>query len=547
MTVSGAALLLALAGPLGPAAAVPDAPAAVITVVNGEVADQKNNKCSLIEAILNARATDAGQLRSDCAPGDLNGPDIVVLPANGEFVLSAERNTNLGPTGLPAITSAVTIEGNGATIRRSDTSGTPAFRILAVSPTGDLTLNNTTITGGRAPEHYYGGGIISAGKLAMAHSVVSNNVAWGIGGGIAAIGQSTLTISDSVLSGNGLWGSYMTYGGGLHIGPDAQATITGSHIVGNEVGSYWSAAGGGISVEGRAVITACTISGNVNGGSEGSGHGGGISVHHYGEAIITGSTIANNIVDPYFEGFSYEWHFGLGGGLSNHGRTMIANTTISGNQASVGGGVSNSVYGQLTIVHSTISGNEAKLITDETDGQTFELAGFGGGIFSGLDYRDGNCSATTLQGTVIAGNVAGSNEDEPGEAIYFKETMSGGENCSPGFTVDDFNLFGQDGAAGLVGLTPGATDIVPSVGLAAILGPLADNGGPTLTHALPAGSPALDLAPNAACLTEPVNGIDQRGAPRNRNGIGDVTANECDAGSFELVWDASVYLPVLLP
>ena len=64
---------------------------------------------------------------------------------------------------------------------------------------------------------------------------------------------------------------------------------------------------------------------------------------------------------------------------------------------------------------------------------------------------------------------------------------------------------------------------MPIVGLNAILSPLADNGGPTPTHALPAGSPALDRAPNASCTTAPVNGVDQRGQPRNQNASGGVT------------------------
>jgi hypothetical protein len=109
--------------------------------------------------------------------------------------------------------------------------------------------------------------------------------------------------------------------------------------------------------------------------------------------------------------------------------------------------------------------------------------------------------------------------------------------------VNAFNVLGQVGKAGLVGLSPGATDIVPLVGLEAILGPLADNGGPTLTHALVPGSPALDVAPSASCAAEPVSGVDQRGEPRNQNGTGGLTANECDAGSFELYVEPTIYLP----
>jgi hypothetical protein len=73
---------------------------------------------------------------------------------------------------------------------------------------------------------------------------------------------------------------------------------------------------------------------------------------------------------------------------------------------------------------------------------------------------------------------------------------------------DNFNLFGHDASAGIVGFTPGATDVVPSQALTDILdGTLASNGGPTKTHALVFGSPAIDAVPAVSCATA----TDQRG------------------------------------
>jgi hypothetical protein len=87
-------------------------------------------------------------------------------------------------------------------------------------------------------------------------------------------------------------------------------------------------------------------------------------------------------------------------------------------------------------------------------------------------------------------------------------------------------------------------DIVPDEALAEILDPqLAGNGGPTMTHRLIEGSPALDVAHNAACNADPVNGVDQRGKARNVNREGEVSDNDCDAGAFEL----QVLLPVFVP
>ena len=115
VSLGSAALVLALAGPIVAAPALqPTAPDATITVVNGEVANVNNNKCGLIEAIINARTSNAGAMRPDCTPGNLNGPDTVSLPANGTFVLTEAHNEQFGPTGLPVITSAVTISASSA-------------------------------------------------------------------------------------------------------------------------------------------------------------------------------------------------------------------------------------------------------------------------------------------------------------------------------------------------------------------------------------------------------------------------------------------------
>ena len=275
------------------------------------------------------------------------------------------------------------------------------------------------------------------------------------------------------------------------------------------------------------------IHGNFNGGGEGSGSGGGIAVG--GQAIISGSTISDNVADSYYEGGSYDLHPGLGGGISNGGQTLIVNSTIAGNQANYGGGISNTLDGVLTVVNSTITGNQA--IRLEFDYDTAH--GFGGGIFSAREYGGDNCASTTLRRVILSGNTAG----DQGDQIYFEPNDSG--TCAASFVVDAFNIFGQNGVSGVIGLKKGPSDLIPSVALSAILSPLADNGGPAMTHALPPGSPALDLAPSASCAAAPVNGIDQRGEPRNQNGAGGVTANECDAGSFELALPPA-FLPFLI-
>ena len=101
-----------------------------------------DQRCSLIEAIINAN-TDAGT-HSDCAAG--NGADVIVLPASSTQLLTVADNSIYGPTGLPVITSTITIEGNGSTIVRD--TGVISFRILAVAKGAELRLHKTNISGG---------------------------------------------------------------------------------------------------------------------------------------------------------------------------------------------------------------------------------------------------------------------------------------------------------------------------------------------------------------------------------------------------------------
>ena len=110
-----------------------------------------------------------------------------------------------------------------------------------------------------------------------------------------------------------------------------------------------------------------------------------------------------------------------------------------------------------------------------------------------------------------------------------------------------YNLFGFGGDAGLSGFAPGASDFTTATPLSAVLSPLANNGGPTMTHALLPHSPAMDRAPSADCVAAPVNALDQRGRPRNRDGNGLPSANECDVGALEAPANTRAILHTGLP
>jgi hypothetical protein len=206
-----------------------------------------------------------------------------------------------------------------------------------------------------------------------------------------------------------------------------------------------------------------------------------ISESFYGNAtydnatlIIANSTISGNTAAQQ------------GGGVYNEADTLIiVNSTLTGNVAAQNGGGVFNQNGAVTTANSTLTGN---------------VAVQGGGVFN-------DEGALTLVRTLVSGNTGGS-----GNEVY---------NDTGSVTANDFNLFGQNTAAGVAGFSPGASDIVPSVSLSSILDSLADNGGPTLTHSLPTGSPALDAVTAGGCPS-----TDQRSYVR--------PVGLCDIGAVEV-------------
>jgi CSLREA domain-containing protein len=204
---------------------------------------------------------------------------------------------------------------------------------------------------------------------------------------------------------------------------------------------------------------------------------------------------------------------GVGGGIASTGPSLtLANSTVSANQASIGGGVSATVA--LTVTSSTISGNVA--------GGPGSIMGTAGGVSGGLG------STVTLRSSTVAGNQSfagpgsGGGIEAPAPrvqntilaqnvALAADQSTAAVDNCASPTASQGNNL--SDGAD--CGLTqPGDRQ-----GTAVALGPLADNGGPTDTQAVLAGSAALDTG--AGCPS-----TDQRGAARPRG-------SACDVGAYE--------------
>jgi hypothetical protein len=272
----------------------------------------------------------------------------------------------------------------------------------------------------------------------------------------------------------------------------------------------------------------------IDGLTVANGYGGGIS-NNAGFALVSNSTISAN----------------TGGGISNTGffnsaTLTVTNCTISGNS---GGGISNSAFNSdatLTVTNSTISGNSGSGISTGAAGSTGGVstvsvsnstisgnaAGDGGGIYNsgGFAHRVAELSVnnSTISGNSATGNGGGIYNDG-GQGVAGLELGStilnagrSGENIfNAGGTVTSvgYNLSSDDGG----GFLTGDGDQIKTDPL---LGPLQDNGGPTFTHALSPGSPAIDTGdPNFT----PPPFYDQRGPgyPRVANG-------RIDKGSFEV-------------
>jgi hypothetical protein len=197
----------------------------------------------------------------------------------------------------------------------------------------------------------------------------------------------------------------------------------------------------------------------------------------------------------------------VGAGLLNEGGTaQLTNVTISGNAAEEDGGSLRTIAGGLSVLNNlTVIGNTA-----DADAAPAMFGDDGGGIVA----RDGG--TIEVRNSIVAGNA-----DLSGEA---PDCSHGGP--SPGtITSGGHNILGDDTGCDFI---PASGDKVGTGGAAIDprLSPLADNGGSTETHALLAGSPAIDAGDPAppgsggsACAA-----ADQRGAPRN-----------CDIGAYELV------------
>jgi CSLREA domain-containing protein len=233
--------------------------------------------------------------------------------------------------------------------------------------------------------------------------------------------------------------------------------------------------GGGIFNLGTLTLTNSAVSGNAS--REGNYPGGGIYSSIGGTLNVTNSTVSGNSAQV------------AGGGIFVHGGTAtLTNSTVSGNSAHQGGGIYNS-GGTLSLTNSTVNGNSAT-------------------YFGGIYNFNGTAS---LRGTIVANNTASGG--------------AGGPDLDGTFNSQGYNLIENTFNAIINQTANPGTNIT---GVDPNLGPLANNGGPTQTHALQNGSPAIDKG-NSFGLTS-----DQRGQPRPVDNPSVLNASDgSDIGAFE--------------
>ena len=441
----------------------------LITLLCAAIASAQRGRSTTI-TVVNTNDSGPGSLRQALA--DASDGDTI------DFDSSLNGQTIMLTSGQLNIDKDVTISGLGAKNLRVD--GNAQSRVFYVNPGKTVTIDGLTIRNGYSD---YGAGIYNNQALSL---TVSNCTISGNSGGGILSEDAALTVSNCIVSDNSA-----SYGGGISHGASNARIAT-------------------------LIVTNSTLSGNsgLHGGAIFNGTGGG-----YAELTITNGTISDNSAD--YGGGIYSTSTGSSQGGSS--RVTLSCSTVKGNLAAVGGG---GIYNtstrpnsaSLSVENSTISGNSAK----GNGGGIYNVAA---GTFAGASVALTN---STLSDNLATGNAGGIyNKSQGGFAqlvlgsTILNAGISGENIFNDAGTVisHGYNLASDDGGGVLIGLGD-------QINTDPLLGPLQKNGGPTFTHALLVGSPAINSG-DPSFTPPPV--FDQRGPGYDR-----VVNGRIDIGSFEV-------------
>jgi predicted outer membrane repeat protein len=449
-------------------------PAATFNIANGDVAGPNGLKAAITASNTNVQ------------------DDTIELAAGGTYTLTARDNA---VNGLPAINPdsghSLTIHGNGATIQRSTAGGTPTFRIFQIN-SGSLFLSGLILTNGN-PGALHGGAIYNAfsnsadSTLSVVNCTFNGN-SGDYGGAIFNDGYqdpaspahtSTLTVLNSTFSGNTgtqYGGAIWNESGGIVMNV-SDSTFSQNTAVARDAGAIQFDGSAGTAT---GSISNCTFTQN--------------SAANYGGAVnVDGQGGFNGNGDP----------------TNGSAILPIINCTFSQNSATWGGaialdgsdGTSSTGNTTVSVSNCTFSGNSAITL--------------GGGIY--LSETNEGTTVLHIGNTILAAGASGAN--------LGLDNITGGTVT---VTSHGYNL-SSDGGAGVLTATADQINTNPLLDLAG----LKNNGGPTMTIALQAGSPALDKG-KSNTISQTNN--DQRGVyrPFDDPNIGNASGGDgSDIGAYE--------------
>lgn len=446
-----------------------------------------------VYSVTNTNDSGPGSLRQIIADANAGSPPAFILLTNISGVIMLQ-------TPLPVITAIDTsIVGPG---RNSVTvSGSGQAQIFNIAGDAIASISGLTIADGFTT-NFGGGGILNNGTLTISNCLITRNHSSGVpGGGVFTANALTLVSSDVVSN----LASGLTF-----------ASTPG------QLNGF----GGGLCVQaGLATVSNCTFSGN-----SAMGFGGGVSVTYFPGEGMGGAVYVQN-ASLFMTDATLSSNLAQG----NYGE-VDATVGFPGGDA-LGGAICSSTAGSAVLLNCTLSGNTAQ---GGPGGTAWHYGGNGGNAYGG-----GVCAFTanayltncTLVGNQAIGGAAGA-AINGGWYSGFPGVGLGSSICSSGaVTIVNTILesgWGEfrSGGHNLIEQTMfmsgmAATDIT---NVPAQLGPLQDNGGPTLTQQPQLGSPALDAVTNG--FLPPT---DQRGFLRPYGTAGDIGAVEFYPYTFTLI------------